>query len=128
MTYDEIGHLFNGKVIGNVRVKHFVYETLTAFPDDIATYIAQNCWFMGSFDDAFAYAFTGNDLKDQHLIFLSDDLFNQNKEQIHFTIAHEVGHVMLGHKNSIEYKQSKAEISQQEKEADAFANSYNFFV
>ena len=128
MTYDQIVYTIGGKVIGNSRVKHFVYETLTKFPNDIASFIAQNCWFMGSFDDAYAYAFTGNDLKNQHLIFLSDDLFNQSKEQIHFTIAHEIGHVMLGHKNSVEYKQSKEEITRQEKEADAFANSYNFFV
>ena len=128
MTYEDVSHTLGGKVVGNTRIKHYVYQTLSLFPDDIALYIARSCWFMGSFDDAYAYAFTGNDLKNQHLIFLSDDLFNQEKEQIQFTIAHEVGHVMLGHKNSIEYKQSKKEITQQEKEADAFANSYNFFV
>lgn len=128
MTYDEIAQKFGGKVIGNNRIKHFVYETLTAFPDDVAQFITDTCWFMGSFDDAYAFAFTGNDLQDQHLIFLSDDLLRQNNNQIHFTIAHEIGHIMLGHKNSVQYKQSTKEISEQEQQADAFANSYGFFV
>lgn len=128
MTIDEISYTFAGKVIGNKYIKHTVYQTLSAFPDDIAKFITKHCWFMGSFDDAYAYAFTGNDLKDQHLIFLSDDLFNQTSEQIHFTIAHEVGHVILGHKNSVQYHQSKEEIKKQEKEADTFAHQYGFFV
>lgn len=128
MTYDAIATAFGGKIIGNKHIKEYVYQTLTAFLDDIALFITDNCWFMGSFDDAFAYAFTGNDLKNQHLIFLSDDLFNQSDKQIHFTIAHEIGHIILGHKNSVQYKQSKKEIIIQEKEADAFAKKYGFFV
>lgn len=128
MDIQQIVDAFEGKVIGNNRMKHFVYETLSFFPDDIVQFITENCWFMGSFDDAYAYAFTGNDLKNQHLIFLSDDLLRQDENQIHFTIAHEIGHIMLGHKNSVQYKQSKEEISQQEHQADAFANSYGFFI
>lgn len=128
MTYDEIAEKFNGKVIGSIRLRHFVYQTLIAFPDDVTEYITANCWFMGSMDDAYAYAFTGNDLKNQHLIFLSDDLLDQDTKQIQFTIAHEIGHVMLGHKNSVQYSQSRKEISEQEQQADAFANSYGFFV
>ena len=128
MTIDEIRQAFFGKVIGNKSIQKKVYETVAKFPDDIAQKITKSCWFMGSFDDAYAYAFTGNDVKDQHLIFLSDDLFNQSNEQIEFTIAHEIGHIILGHKNSVQYKQSKEEIKQQEKAADAFANAYGFWV
>lgn len=128
MTVEEIEQAFWGKVIGSKHIKQAVYQTLTVFPDDITQYITKNCWFMGSMDDAYAYAFTGNDLKDQHLIFLSDDLFLQSEEQIHFTIAHEIGHIMLGHKNSVQYKQSKEEITRQEQQADAFAHQYGFFV
>ena len=128
MNIQEIQEQFAGKVIGSQHIKQAVYQTLTVFPDDIVQFITENCWFMGSFDDAYAYAFNGNDLKDQHLIFLSDDLLRQDKDQIHFTIAHEIGHIMLGHKNSVQYKQSKEEISGQEHQADAFANSYGFFI
>jgi hypothetical protein len=35
---------------------------------------------------------------------------------------------MLGHKNSVQYKQSKEEITEQEQHADAFAHAYGFFV
>ncbi len=126
MTIDEISFALDGKVIGNKHAKHFVHKTLTVFPDEIASVISRTCWFMASFDDAYAYAFTGNDLKDQHLIFLSDDLFAQNEEQIYFTIAHEIGHIILKHKNSVGYKQTKEEIAQQEKEADTFAHQFGF--
>jgi len=128
MTFHNIQHAFDGKVIGSPKMQHHVYQTLTVFPDDITLFITKACWFMGSMDDAYAYAFTGNDLKDQHLIFLSDDLFDQSNEQIQFTIAHEIGHVILGHKNSVQYKQSKQEISKQEHQADTFAHQYGFFV
>ena len=79
---------------------------------------------MSSMDDAYAFTFTGNDLKNQHLIFLSDDLLYQNISQIHYTIAHEIGHVILGHRNSTLSNQSKKEIKMQEKEADDFAKKY----
>lgn len=128
MTTEEIKYLSRGKVIGNKRLQRYVYKTLSIFPDEISQNIAITTWFMGSFDDAYAYAFSGNDLKDQHLIFLSDDLLNQSDEQIQFTIAHEIGHIFSGHKNSVQYKQSKDEIRKQEKEADEFANQYGFLV
>jgi len=128
MTADEIKHLFAGKVIGSKKIQSYVYHALSLFPDILAEKIATTTWFMGSMDDAYAYAFTGNDLKNQHLIFLSDDLFHQSNNQIYFTVAHEIGHIILGHRNSVHYKQSKEEISQQEKEADEFAHQYGFFV
>ncbi len=65
-----------------------------------------------------------NGLKDQHLIFLSDELFMHGEDQIRYTIAHEIGHVILGHRNSVMEKQSKSEIYAQEKEADKFARKY----
>ena len=75
-------------------------------------------------EDAYGFTFTGNDLKNQHLIFLSDELFRESKEQISRTIAHEIGHVILNHRNSTLTSQTKEEIRKQEKEADAFAKEY----
>ena len=80
--------------------------------------------FFASLEDAWAFTFTGNDLKNNYLIFLSDELMFQNKDQIKYTIAHEIGHVILGHRNSVLEKQSKKEIKKQEKEADVFAKKY----
>lgn len=73
-------------------------------------------------DDAWAYTFTGNDLKNQHLVFLSDDLLREEPNQIMHSIAHEIGHVMLKHRNSISIQQSKDEIKKQESEAQVFAS------
>ena len=75
-------------------------------------------------EDTWAFAFTGNDLKDMHMVFLSDDLLMQNEAQIHHTIAHEIGHIVLNHRNAIHMKQSTKEIEQQEREADAFAEKF----
>ncbi|HET9946820.1 MAG TPA: M48 family metalloprotease [Patescibacteria group bacterium] len=115
---------FQGKLVGNKKMKTFVCEVLTFFPDKIIEYITANCWFMASMDDAWAFTFTGNDLKNQHLIFLSDELLSQELHQIYYTIAHEIGHVMLGHRNAVFSNQSKEEISKQEKEADDFAKQF----
>ncbi len=126
MTREEIAHQFGGKLVGNKQFKKYVCQTLTFFPDEITDFITRTCWFMGSLPDAWAYAFTGNDLKDKHLIFLSDDLFEQDDRQIYFTIAHEIGHIILKHRNAIGYHQTRQEIAKQEKEADRFAHQFGF--
>ena len=119
-----IYYSFDGKLVGNMKMKINVCQTLEKMPLEIIKYITKNCWFFASMEDAWAFTFTGRDLMGHHLIFLSDDLLFQNKQQIQHTIAHEIGHVILGHRNSILEMQSKKEIKKQEKEADDFANKY----
>lgn len=121
MTIDQIKRAFGGKLVGTKLLKENVCEVVALLPDDQQEYITEYCWFVGSMDDAWGYTFTGNDLADQHLIFLSDDLLSQDKEQIQWSIAHEIGHVILGHKNNIFIKQSKLSVNRQEQEADEFA-------
>lgn len=121
-----IFNMFNGKLVGKSFMKTKVCETLTLMPDYIIDFVTKNCWFVSSFDDAYGFTFTGNELKNQHLIFLSDELFLEDEGQIKYTIAHEIGHVILKHRNSVFVKQSKEEIRQQEKEADDFADKYLF--
>jgi len=120
----EIYSAFNGKLVGTKEMKQYVCEVVALMEDEIIEYVTSNCWFFGSMDDSLAFTFTGNDLKDKHLIFLSDELFMHDEEQIRYTIAHETGHVILGHRNSILERQSKAEIYNQESEADKFARKY----
>lgn len=115
---------FQGKLVGNKKMQYAVCEVLSKMPDEVVTFITDNCWFMASMEDAWAFTFTGNDLKNQHLIFLSDELLQQDIHQIHYSIAHEIGHVMLGHRNSTLVKQTPQEIEFQEKEADLFAQKY----
>lgn len=115
---------FDGKLVGTFAMKVHVCGAVSNLPTDIQKQITQTCWFLSSMKDAWAFTFTGNDLKDQHLIFLSDDLLSQDAEQIQWTILHEIGHVILGHRNSTLVKQSKKEVDQQEIEADAFARQY----
>lgn len=112
---------FDGKLIGKPLMKSYVCETILLLPLKYREYITKNCWFISSMSNAWAFAFTGNDLINKHLIFLSDELLHQDKKQIQYTIIHEIGHVILGHKNSVERIQTQSEIKIQEKEADAFA-------
>lgn len=102
-----------------------VCETLLIFPNEIIKYITSHCWFVGSFEDGWAFVLRGDELKeDESLIFLSDELLKENEKQIKYTIAHEVAHIILGHRNSIGKPQSKSEVRKQEKEADEFALYY----
>ena len=116
--------MFEGKLVGNRQMKESVCKTLLKMPPDIIKKITTNCWFFASMEDAWAFTFTGNDLKNQHLIFLSDELLYESAFQIQYTIAHEIGHVILGHRNSVLIRQDKVEIKKQEKEADIFARKY----
>lgn len=124
----QIYSAFGNRLIGSDYMKEMVCATLSFMPEEIIRKITLSCWFMASFEDAYAFTFTGNDLKDMHLIFLSDDLLNQNDTQIYYTIAHEIGHIILGHKNSVVSRQSKEEIIRQEKEADRFAKKNLRFI
>lgn len=112
------------KVTGNKQAKKIINETLSFFPQDIYEYVDENVWFICSFDDAWAYTFDSSDLRGSKLIFLSDALLAQGKKQIMHTIAHEIGHVVLGHKNSIYKAQAHHEVNTQEKEAHNFAKRY----
>ncbi len=125
--YREIYFTFKGKLVGTKRMQKYVCETLSFMPRDIIKKVTSNCWFMSSMDDAWAFTFTGNDLKDQHLIFLSDDLLRQSPTQIRYSIAHEIGHVILGHRNSVLERQTKREINKQEGAADLFAKQFVSF-
>ena len=126
MTEDalKIYYAFDGKLIGSQKMKDFVCETVAGMPKKIISKITKSCWFMSSMDEAFAYTFIGNDLKNQYLIFLGDDLLSQDAGQIKYSIAHEIGHVILGHQNSVTHRQKRGEIALQEKEADEFAKKY----
>lgn len=124
LDLQEIFNLFGGKLVGNKKMQKHVCEVLSKMPREVIEFITKNCWFMASMEDAWAFTFTGNDLKDQHLIFLSDELLNQKIEQIHYSIAHEIGHVILEHRNSTFIKQSKQEVERQEEEADDFARKF----
>src|SRR5512146_1046550 len=124
MSIDEIRSLFGGKLVGKKDLKQYVCEVVATLPEDLQAYITEYVWFVGSMDDAWGYTFTGDDLADQHLIFLGDDLFRQSEEQIQWSILHEIGHVVLGHKNNIFVKQDKKAIHLQEEEADHFASLF----
>ncbi len=124
MTPRQIYHAFSGKLHGNRTMKRYVCRTLSKFPQDIIDHITRDCWFLGSTEDAWAYSFRGDEIAGKHLIVLSDELFTQSDEQIEYTIAHEIGHIILGHRNAILSSQSKSETARQEREAHAFALRY----
>ena len=121
---EKIIRAFEGKIVGTKRTKKLVAQAVLKLPKEMQSHVTHHLWFFSTDDQAYAYAFHGNDLKDQHFIFLSDDLLAQHLGQIYYTILHEIGHIILEHKNSIEYHQAKHEISQQESEADQFAKKY----
>lgn len=113
------------KLIGTKFLKEMVCQTLLIFPNETFDFITQHCWFVGSFEDGNAFTLRAGELKKgEYLIFLSDALFEQDEEQIRYTIAHEIGHVVLGHRNSIGKPQTRSEIRMQEREADAFARCF----
>lgn len=116
-----LGH----KLIGSNFMKKMVIKTLQNLPDEIIKFITKTTWFVGSFEDGWAFTLRGDELKkNEYLIFLTDELLESDEHQIIWTITHEIGHVILGHKNSIGKVQSKSEVRNQEKAADDFTEKY----
>ena len=120
-----INKKFDRKLVGNAKMRRLVCETLLYFPRKTVDFITKNVWFVSSFEDSWGFVLRGDELvKGKFLVFLGDELFEQDSYAQHYTIAHEIGHVILGHRNSIIEKQSKAEVDSQEREAHQFALKY----
>lgn len=116
---------FGHRLIANNHTKKIIIKTILLLPEELINFVTKNCWFISSFEDGWAFVLKGNEIKNnEYLIFLSDELIRESEDQIRYTILHEIGHVILGHRNSIVEVQSKAEVRKQEKEADGFARKY----
>lgn len=126
MTWSDkkISKAFGGKLHVNKLLKKYVIRVVSKLPEDLILHITSDCWFLGSTEDAWAYTFVGDELSGKHLIILSDALLNQPDEDIEWTIMHEIGHVILGHRNSILVDQTPKEVRRQEREADEFAKKF----
>jgi Zn-dependent protease with chaperone function len=123
-TIAKIKKGFGGKLIGNPHMKRVVIDSVLLLPPEIIDYVTKKVWILSSPEDAWAMTFRGDEIKDRHLIFLSDELLRESEEQIRYTLLHEIGHVILNHRNSIGYEQTESEIKHQEIEADKFAKKY----
>ena len=121
----DVEKAFGYKLIGTKKMKRLVADAVLMLPDKIAGFVTKHMWFVGSFDDGYAFTLRRDDLKrGEYLAFLSDELLDKPEWRIKFSILHEVGHAYLKHKNSIGRPQSKREIKTQEREADEFAKKY----
>ena len=120
----KIRKALGGKLIGTLFMREMVCKTILFLPSEMIEFVCVNVWFISSQDDAWAFTFRGADIKDRSLIFISDELLRQDGKQISYTILHEIGHVVLNHRNSIGYEQTQTEIKEQEREADIFAKKY----
>ncbi len=125
MTASQVKDNFGHRLIGNKFMKRMVISTLLLFPKSIVNKVSKHCWIISSFEDGCAFVHRGKDIANKdYVIFLSDELLGSNEAQIRYTIAHEIGHVILGHRNSIGRLQTKKEIKIQEKEAHIFVKKH----
>jgi hypothetical protein len=124
-TIGEVRQRLGPRLIGKLKMRELVCKTIILLPEKLRITVCDTVWFISSQDDAWAFTFRGSDIKEAHLIFLSDELLKADDEQIIYTILHEIGHVLSNHRNSLGgYIQTESEIHQQEDEADRFARKY----
>lgn len=123
-SFDQLKEKFGNRLVGRHVMKKSVIEAIQKLPEVLSDKITKNVWFVSSFDDAWGFVLTGTELQGKHLIFLSDELFQEPKKQIEYTILHEIGHVILNHRNAILKPQTKQESEKQELQADQFARKY----
>jgi hypothetical protein len=117
----EIRKALGHKLIGTNYMKKVVCRTILLLPHNLIDFVTKKVWFVGSFEDGWAFTLKGSEIgRGEYLIFLSDELIGAGEENMQYTILHEIGHVILGHRNSIGEVQSKAEVRLQERQADEF--------
>ncbi len=125
MTSSKIQKDLGHRLIGSGYMKRMVVKAIQKLPLKIQTTVTSKCWFIASFTDGWAFALRWDEIKKgEYLIYLSDELLNASEEETIRTIIHEIGHVVLGHRNSIGKVQPKSEVRRQEKEADEFTGNY----
>ena len=115
---------FGSRLIGDDRSKKIICETLLLFPRAVVDYITRNVWFITPFDDAWSFTLEADGLASKSLVFLSDDLLRQDDDQIRYSIAHEIAHIMLGHRNPYGVIIRKGSDKRSETDADEFARYY----
>lgn len=121
-TVESVRKALGPRLIGGIRMRELVCKTILYLPPELIEQVTHHVWFISSQDDAWAFTFRGSDIRDAHLIFISDELLKADEAQIRYTILHEIGHVVSGHRNSLGgYTQTDSEIHRQEDEADLFA-------
>ena len=122
----DIERKFDGKLIGSKKMQRLVAETLLRLPINIQSFVTKNVWFVSSFEDAWGFTLKIDELKKKgkYLLFLGDELWEQGKYVQAYEIAHEIGHVILKHRNAILTPQVGAETQKQEAEAHKFALKY----
>ncbi len=123
-TKSEIELKLKNRLIGKRQMQEAVISALTLLPNDIADQVTSQVWFVSNFDDAWGFTLDSKDLGQRHLVFLSDELFFEPRQQVHYTILHEIGHVVLQHRNAFFKPQTRQETEKQEYEADKFAQKY----
>ncbi len=123
-TLASVRTALGGKLIGSVYMREMVCKTILFLPPNYVEQVCTTVWFISSPEDAWAFTFRGEDIKNRHLVFLSEELFRQDISQINYTILHEIGHVVLNHRNSIGVEQTQSEIDYQEEAADMFAKKF----
>lgn len=124
MTKQEIKEKIGGKLIGKEVMKRSIIEAVHKLPDEIIKKVVKDIWFVSNFEDAWGFVLKADELKGKSLIFLNDELFREGEKQISYTVLHEIGHVILNHRNAILKPQPESETKQQEREADKFAKEY----
>ena len=118
---NKISRKFGNKIIGNDKVRQVVCAVVSRLPSEQIEFVTKNVWFVNSFPDAWGFVLRGDELKGKYLVFLSDEAFRQPKADQYYEVAHELGHILLKHRNSIGLPQTKSQIAKQEREADRFA-------
>src|SRR5688500_3756678 len=85
-TFESVRKALGGKLIGHLYMREMVCKTILYLPEELIEHVCRNAWFISSQEDAWAFTFRGSDIRDAHLIFLSDELLSQSEEQITYTI------------------------------------------
>jgi hypothetical protein len=120
----EVREKFGTKIIGPGKMQNLICKVVCRLPQKTADFVTRNVWFVNSFPDTWGFVLRGDELDGKFLVFLSNELFRQPRKIQEYEVFHEIGHVVLNHRNSITVPQSKEKIARQEREADTFARRY----
>src|SRR3989338_11181625 len=115
---------FNTRLVGDEETKKIICETLLVFPKEVIDFVVKNVWFVSAFDDAWSFTLDSEELCGRTIVFLSDDLLRHSKERVTYSVAHEIAHIMLGHKNPYNAKLPQTTEKKFETGADEFAKYY----
>lgn len=125
MTIEEVDYMFGGINHLSKEFRMILARAVSKIPQETSEWAAENLLFVSSTWTDYAFSLMKKDWAHKSgFVFLCENLKEEEKDTQLFSIAHEIAHHKLKHKNPIFGRLTIEETRNQEREANKMAEKW----